>query len=131
MTPKKKTHSTKRKQEHSFMENVKLFLSGKSEHQKRTTKVFWGKKFTFLIILFLLYSFILISNWDNVVFRIVTINDPYALSVALVFTLFMFAIFFLNTKFKQFFFGKYSILKQIPFFFGLLYGSFFLWRFLI
>ena len=131
MTAKKKTHTSKRKQEHSFMENVKLFLSGKSEHQKRTTKVFWGKKFAFLITLFLLYSFILISNWDNKIFQIITINDPYALSVSLVFTLFMFAIFFLNTKFKQFFFGKYSILKQIPFFFGLLYGSFFLWRYLI
>ncbi|TFG19695.1 MAG: hypothetical protein EU530_05430 [Promethearchaeota archaeon] len=131
MTTKKKPSNTKRKQEHSFWENVRLYLSGKSDYQKKTTQIFWGKKFTPLIIFFLLYSFILISNWDNVVFRIITINDSYALSVALVFTFIMFSMLFLNTKFKQFFFGKYSILKQLPFLLGFLYGSFFLWRFLI
>ena len=104
---------------------------GKSEHQKRTTKNFWGKKFALLIILFLIYSFILISNWDNVVFQIITIFNPYALAVSLVFTFFVLSILFLNTKFKEFMFGKFSILKQIPIFFGLLYGSFFLWRYLI
>ncbi len=132
MTAKKTTSkSSLRKHQHSFFERVKLVLTGKSEHQKKTTRIFWGKKFVFLIIIFLIYSFILISNWDNFVFRILTIYNPYALSVSLVFTFFMLSILFLNTKIKQFFFGTYYVLKQIPLFFGLLYGSFFLWRYLI
>lgn len=115
----------------TFLEKIKLYLTGESEHQQKTTEIYWGKKFAPIVFLFFLYSFILISNWNNIVFNIITINHPYALAVSLVFTFFVFAIAFLNTKFKQFLFGKYSFLKQIPCFFGVLYGSFFLWRFLI
>jgi hypothetical protein len=131
MTAKKKDRTRNKHNKPSIWETVNLYLTGKSDHQKSTTEIFWGKKFSLFMVLFFLYSFILISNWDNVVFNIITIGNPYALSVALVFTFFIFAILFLNTSFKRFLFGKYSFLKQIPLFFGLLYGSFFLWRYLI
>jgi len=125
------TGKKKKSTEQSFWEKLTLYLTGKSDHQKKTTQIFWGKKFTFLIVLFLTYSFVLISNWDNILFRIITIGQPYTLAVALVFTFFIFSFLFLNTKFKQFLFGNYSFLKQLPFFFGFLYGSYFLWRYLI
>jgi hypothetical protein len=127
----KKSKAKSGKKKTSFPETVKLYFTGKSDHQKNTTKIFWGKKFTPFVVLFFLYSFILISNWNNIIFNIITINHPYALAVSLVFTFATISLLFLNTIIKQFFFGKYYLLRQIPLFFGLLYGSFFLWRRLI
>ncbi len=131
MTAKKKPSSSKKHKRQPFRDTLKLYLTGKSNHQKKTTEIFWGKKFVFLIIAFFLYSFVLISNWDNYLFGIITLNNSYALSVALVFTFFVFSLIFLNTAFKRFIFGKYWFIKQAPLFFGVLYGSFFLWRWLI
>ncbi|MBN2155989.1 MAG: hypothetical protein JW776_08100 [Candidatus Lokiarchaeota archaeon] len=132
MAPKqRKSKASLKKEDKSIFHTVKLYLTGKSDHQKKTTEIFWGKKFTLLITLFFFYSFVLISNWENEFFKYITLENPYALSVSLVFTFFMLTFFFLNSKLKRFLFGPYSFLKQLPLFFGLLYGSFFLWRYLV
>lgn len=102
-------------------EPFKNYFLGKSKKQKRSTKIFWGKKFIGFIFIFSVYSLILVTRikgsrtsvWMESFFNAITFNDPYAMGVTLVFTFILFMILFCNTKIKQFYFGKLSWLKQL------------------
>jgi hypothetical protein len=107
----------------------KLLFIGKTKYQKQTTKNFWGRKFSGIIALFLIYNLIIINNLvlDLDFVNFITFGNPYVMGMALTGSFLMIAVLFNNTKFKVFFFGKKAWLKQILIIPLVIIGNFYLW----
>ena len=122
---KKKRSKTRMK---LSLSKSKLLFIGKTKYQKQTTKNFWGRKFSGIIVLFLIYNLIIINNLvlgpDFVNF--ITLGNPYVMGMALTGSFLMIAVLFNNTKFKEFFFGKKAWLKQILIITLIIIGNFYL-----
>ncbi|MHA1728991.1 MAG: hypothetical protein ACTSWY_09690 [Promethearchaeota archaeon] len=116
-----------------FFKKIKPYVLGRSKHQKESTKIFFGKKFGFILSLFLIYNLILINTMyiPEVVVNFITFGNPYTMGVALVFSFIIFALLFCNTRLKEFLFGKKTWLKQLLIIPLIIIGNFYLWRYLI
>jgi hypothetical protein len=121
---------SKKRSKLSFSKS-KLFFVGKSKYQKRTTKNFWGKKFTGIIVLFLVYNLIIINNLvlGPELVNLITLGDPYVMGIALMGSFLILALLFNNTKFKAFFFGKKAWLKQVLIIPLIIVGNFYLFNY--
>ena len=118
----------------------KEMLLGESKRQKNNTKIYWGKSFAGLLLVFFIYSLMLISNikgsvevaWINILFYYLTLGNPYIMGVSMVFMFIEYMILFSNTKFKEIFFeSKKAWIIQILITLILVLSNFYIWKYFI